>query len=158
MNQPFVDIDESLVNVEKPLNEFSVDALLVPMSQVSLKEVKIKGLKDENEKIKSELAKSIEEKNKVWNEKSQLQKKFNELKERNTGKAPLQGAKHLILDTLSIEITKFRHYLNFVDDESALVNLAAQRLKLANETMEKKSLNTAHNVVNFLNSLTYQNL
>ena len=70
----------------------------------------------------------------------------------------MQGAKHLIWDTLSVEITKFRHYLNFISDESALVNLAAQRLKLANETMEKKSLNTAHNTVNFLNSLTYQNL
>ena len=138
MNQPFVDTNEPLVNVEKPLNEFFADALLVPMSQVSLKEVEIKGLKDENEKIKSELAKSIEEKNKGWNEKSQLQKKFNELKERNTGKSPLQGAKHLIQDTLSVEITKFRHYLNFIDDESALVNLAAQRLKLANQNHGKE--------------------
>ena len=42
MNQPFVDTDEPLVNVEKPLNEFSVDALLVPMSKVSLKEVEMK--------------------------------------------------------------------------------------------------------------------
>ena len=85
-------------------------------------------------------------------------KKFNELKERNIGKVPSQGAKHLIWDTLSVEITKFRHYLNFIDDESALVNLAAQRLKLANETMEKKPLNTAHNAMNLLNYLTYQNL
>ena len=84
MNQPFVDTDLPLINVERPLNEFSSDALLVPMSQVSLKEVEIKELKDENENIKSELAKSIEEKNKAWNDKSQLQKKFNELKERNT--------------------------------------------------------------------------
>ena len=115
-------------------------------------------MKDENEKIKSELAKSIEEKNKACNDKNQLQKKFNELKERDTGRAPLQGAKHLIWDTLSVEITKFRNYLNFIDDESALVNLATQRLKSTNETMEKQPLNTAHNAVNFLNSLTYQNL
>ena len=59
---------------------------------------------------------------------------------------------------MSVEITKFRHYLNFIDDESALVNLATQISKLANETMEKKPLNTAHNALNFLNSLTYQNL
>ena len=64
----------------------------------------------------------------------------------------------MIWDTLSVEITKFKHYLNFIDDESALVNLAAQRLKLADETMEKKYLNTTHNAVNFLNSLTYHNL
>ena len=59
---------------------------------------------------------------------------------------------------MSIEITKFRHYLNFISDESALVNLVAQRLKLVNETMEKKSLDTTHNAINFLNSLTYQDL
>ena len=85
-------------------------------------------------------------------------KKVNELKERNTGKAPLQGSKHIIWDTLSIEVTKFRNYLNFINDQSALVNLANQRLKLANETMEKKPLNTAQNALNLLNSLTYKKL
>ena len=39
MNQPLVDTDEPLVNVEKPLNDFSTNALLVPMSHVSLKGV-----------------------------------------------------------------------------------------------------------------------
>ena len=120
--------------------------------------MEIKELREENEKIKAELARSIEEKNKTLNDKKQLWKKFSELKERSTGRAPLQGANHLIWDTLSVEITKFRHYLNFIDDESGLVNLTTQILKLANETMEKKPLNTAHNAVNFLNSLTYQNL
>ena len=142
MSQTPADTDLSLVNIEKPLSEFSVDDLLVPMSQVSLKDVEIKELKEENEKIKSELARIIEEKNKILNDKIQLQKKFNELKERSMGKSPLEGAKHLIWDTLSVEITKFRHYLNFIDDESALVNLATQRLKLENETMEKNPLNT----------------
>ena len=75
MNQPFIDTEEPLVNIEEPVNEFSVDALLVPMSQVSLKEVEIKELKNENENIKLELAKSIEEKNKFWNENSLLKKK-----------------------------------------------------------------------------------
>ena len=57
-----------------------------------------------------------------------------------------------------MEVTKFRHYLNFIDDQSALVNLATQKLKLANETMEKNPLNTTQNALNFLNSLTYQKL
>ena len=104
------------------------------------------------------MARIIEEKNKTLNDKSQLQKKFNELKERSIGKAPLQGAKHLIWDTLSVEITKFRHFLNLIDDQSASVNLATQRLKLENEIMEKKPLNTTHNALNFLNSLIYQKL
>ena len=77
------------------------------------------------------------------------------MKERSIGKAPLQGAKHLISDTLFVEITKFRNYLNFIDDQSALVNLATQRLKLANETMEKKPLNTTHNALNLFNYIIY---
>ena len=158
MSQTLVDTGLPLVNIERPLSEFSIDDLLVPMSQVSLKDVEIKELKEENKKIKSELARNIAEKNKTLNDKIHLQKKFNELKEKSIGKSPLQGAKHLIWDTLSVEITKFRHYLNFIDNESALVNLATQRLKLANETMETKPLNTAHNALNFLNSLTYHNL
>ena len=56
MSQSPVDTSLPLVNIEIPLNEFSADALLVPMSQVSLKDVEIKELNDENEKIKSELA------------------------------------------------------------------------------------------------------
>ena len=89
---------------------------------------------------------------------NQLQKKFNELKERNIRKGPLQGAKHIIWDTLSVEITKFRHYLNFIDDQNILINLAHQRLKLVNEHMERRPLATAQNTLNFLNSLTYQKL
>ena len=89
MSQPFVDTDFPLVNIERPVNEISIDVLLVHMSQVSLKEVEIKELKEENEKIKSELARSIEEKNKTLNDKSQLQKNFSELKERSTRRAPL---------------------------------------------------------------------
>ena len=40
-------------------------------------------------KIKSELTKVTESKNKILQDKIQLQKKLNELKERNTGKGPL---------------------------------------------------------------------
>ena len=53
MSQTLADTDLSLVNIEKPLSEFSADDLLVPMSQVSLKDVEIKELKEENDKIKS---------------------------------------------------------------------------------------------------------
>ena len=71
MSQTPADTDFSLVNIEKPLSDFSVDDLLVPMSQVSLKDVEIKELKEENEKIKSELAKMVESKNKISHDKSQ---------------------------------------------------------------------------------------
>ena len=155
MSQTPINKDLSIVNIDKPLNDFSTDDLSIPMSQVSLKDEEIKELKAENENIKSKLAKMNESKNKILQDRSQLQKKFNELKERNIGKGPLQGAKHIIWDTLSIEVTKFIHYLNFVDDQCILINLANQRLKLVNETMDRKPLATTQNALNFLNSLTY---
>ena len=64
----------------------------MPMSQVSLKDEEIRELK-EDEKVKSELAKVIENKNKILQDKSQLQKKFNELKERNIKKGSSPGSK-----------------------------------------------------------------
>ena len=67
-----------------------------------------------------------------------MQKKFNELKEKSIGNGPLQGEKHIIWDTLSIEITKFRHYLNFIDDLSILTDSVQQKLKLVNEHMAKR--------------------
>ena len=123
-----------------------------------MQDEEIKELKAENEKIKSELSKVSENKNKILQDRNQLQKKFNELKERNIGKGPLQGAKHIIWDTLSIDITKFWHCLKFIDDLCILINLAHQRLKLVNEHMERRPLTTAQNTLNFLNSLTYQKL
>ena len=39
MSQTPTDEDLTIVNIENPLNDFSTDDLLVPMSQVSLKNV-----------------------------------------------------------------------------------------------------------------------
>ena len=80
MSQTPTDRYFSIVNIENPLSDFSVDDLLVPMSQVSLKDVDIRELKEENEKIKSQLTKMIENKNKILHDKGQLQKNLNELK------------------------------------------------------------------------------
>ena len=77
MSQTPTNEDLTIGNIEKPLNDFSSDDLLVPMSQVSLKDVEIRELKEENERIKSELTKMVENKNKILHDKSQLQKKFN---------------------------------------------------------------------------------
>ena len=70
MSQTPTDEDLNIVNIEKPLNDFSVDDLLVPMSHFSLKDEEIRELKEENEKVKSELAKVTENKNKILQDKS----------------------------------------------------------------------------------------
>ena len=65
MSQAPIDEDLSIVNIDKPLDNFSADDLLVPMSQVSLKDEAIKELKAENEKITAELAKVSESKKQI---------------------------------------------------------------------------------------------
>ena len=62
MSQTPTDEDLSIVNIDKPLDNFSADDLLVPMSQVSLKDEAIRELKAENEKVKAELTKISESK------------------------------------------------------------------------------------------------
>ena len=126
MSQTPTGDDLSIVNIQKPLADFSADDLLVSMSQVSLKEEAIKELKTENEKMKAELTKVNENKKQILQEKHQLKKKIDELKEKCIGKGPLQGVKHIISDTLTIEITKFRHYLGFIDDLCIVTELAQQ--------------------------------
>ena len=105
--------------------------------------------------MKAELARVSENKKQILQDRNQLQRKLDELKEKCIGKGPLQGAKHIIWDTLTIEITKFRHYLCFIDDLSGLTELAQQRLKLVDEHMARRPLTTAQNTLNFLNSLTH---
>ena len=101
--------------------------------------------------MKQELAQIIEERNKISSEKRQLQTKINELNDKMIGKLPLQGDKYLIWDALTIEITKFRSYLNFVNDKNAIVDLALQICKLVNENLDKKPLETTQNAVIFKN-------
>ena len=80
MSQTPTGDDLSIVNIQKPLADFSADDLLVSMSQVSLKEEAIKELKAENEKVKPELTKISESRKQILQDKSQLQKKLEELK------------------------------------------------------------------------------
>ena len=87
-----------------------------------------------------------------------MQKKVNEFNEKVIGKTPLQGAKHIIWDTLAIEITKFRPYLNYVNDKKLIVDMAFQRFKMVNENLDKKPLDTTQNTINFLNTLTYEDM
>ena len=115
-------------------------------------------MKEENQKLKQELVHNNEEKNKVLGERKQLKRKINELKYIIAGKISLQGAKHLIWDALSVEITKFRSYLNYIDDKGVIENVAFQRCKVVNETLDKNPLETLENVIDFLNTMTYEDM
>ena len=119
-------MSQPLIHIEDEVNESRADDLSVSMSQINLREGEIKELKEGNVQIKHELDKIIEERKKLSGEKKQLQKRINKWNEKMIGKLPLQGAKHLIWDTLIVEITKFRSCLNFVNDKNEIVDLSLQ--------------------------------
>ena len=100
-----------LIQNEYQMNESPAKEMSVTLSHINLIQGGIKELKEENHMIKQEMAQNIEEKNTILNERKQLQKKVSELKKKVAGKIPLQGAKHLIWDALSVEFTKFRRII-----------------------------------------------
>ena len=57
-----------------------------------------------------------------------------------------------------MEVTKVISYLNYVNDKILIVDVVFQRCKVVNETLYKKSLDTTHNVINLLNTLTYEDM
>ena len=65
------------------------DDLVKSMSQISLKDGEIKGLKEQNQKLKQEVAQRSEKSEQVQKENDFLEEKISKLKSRIKGKGPL---------------------------------------------------------------------
>ena len=85
------------------------------MSQFILKVGEIKGLKGDIQKLKQEMKAKDERMNQFQKENGALQERIDKFKMRLRGKGLLQGAKHIIWDSIAIEAAKFRVYLNFIN-------------------------------------------
>jgi hypothetical protein len=86
-------------------------------------------------------------------ENQDLQEKIDKMKIRLRGKGLLQGAKHIIWDSITVEAAKFRVYLNFINDKDNMAIIARNRCTVLNETLEKKPSKWAQNAINILNSI-----
>jgi acetylornithine/succinyldiaminopimelate/putrescine aminotransferase len=82
-----------------------------------------------------------------------LQERVDKLKTRLRGKGLLQGAKHIIWDSIVVEAAKFRVYLNFINDKDSMAITARSRCTVVNETLAKKPSEWAQNAINLLNSI-----
>jgi hypothetical protein len=67
------------------------------------------------------------------------------------GKELLQGAKHVIWDSIVVEAAKFRVYLNFINDKDSMAITARSRCTIVNETLVKNPSEWAQNAINLLN-------
>ena len=96
------------------------------MSQVSLKDEEIKGLKSENWKLDKVVKKKEEEKNFFENKSKELLEKNEKMVEKVSRKWPVQGPRHLIWDMIVTKVTKMRPYLNFIKDKEVVINIERQ--------------------------------
>jgi hypothetical protein len=73
------------------------------------------------------------------------------LKARLKGKTLLQGDKHVIWDAIIAEATKFRVYLNFINEKDSVAITAQRRCIVVNETFAKKPSEWAQNTIDLFN-------
>jgi hypothetical protein len=116
----------------------NIEGLVQSMSQVSLKEGEIKGIKESIEKLKREIQSKDERMVQFRKENQALQERIDKLKIRLRGKRLLQGAKHIIWDSIAVEVAKFRVYLNFITNKDNIDITARSRCIVVNETLAKK--------------------
>ena len=108
------------------------------MSQVSLKVGEIKGIKGDIEKLKQEMKTKDERMDQLQKENQALQERVDKLKTRLRGKGLLHGSKHIIWDSIFVESSKFRVYLNFINDKDSMAITARSKCTVVNETIAMK--------------------
>jgi hypothetical protein len=123
------------------------------VTPTSLKEGEIKGLKENMEKLEQEVCTKDEKISQVQKEKVVLQENINKLNSILRGKGLRQGDKHIIWDSIVVEATKFRSYLNFVSDKDNIAITTTHRCIVVNETLSKNPSEWAQNAINLLNSV-----
>ena len=70
----------------------------------------------------------------------------------------VQGEKHIIWDAIIEEANKIWPYLNYILDKELVIHSSKQVLTVAREKLNKKPIDCAKNSINFLNSLSKDDL
>ena len=116
--------------------------LVHDMSEVSLKDLEISQLKEQNQQLQEELAQKTpneddpEEVNKLLDRVTKMKNKTKEI-------LPLKGAKHLLWDELIKEMTSFRLQVVMVDEQEQDALSAEMKCKVLTYNLHKKSKETA---------------
>ena len=78
--------------------------------------------------------------------------------EKVSGKLLVQGARHIIWDMIITKAKKMRPYLNYIKDKEVIISFARQMCIVVKETLDRKPTNTSQNTINFLNTLSEEEL
>ena len=109
------------------------------MSQVSLKNLEITGLKNQNKNLEEIVEKREKERNTLEDKCKDLVEKNNRLEKQVTRQSTLQGAKHLIWDELIVEAVKLRPYWDFTLDKEIVTQAFRKNVLMVKHVLNKKS-------------------
>ena len=70
----------------------------------------------------------------------------------------VQGVKHVLWDMIIAKATKKRLYFNFINDEEMVINAIREICLAVKEALDRKPTNTTRNTINFLNTLSEEEL
>jgi hypothetical protein len=82
-----------------------------------------------------------------------MQERIDTLKMRLRGKGLLQRAKHIIWDSIVVEASNFKVYLNFINDKDNIAITTRRRCTVVNETLAKNPSEWDQNSISLLNSI-----
>ena len=84
--------------------------------------------------------------------------KNNKLEKQVSGQSTLQGAKHLIWDMLITQVVNLEPYLDFILEKEIVTQAARQNVLMVKQVLNKNPIDTTHNAISFLNSLTEEEI
>ena len=146
------------MQIISPSIQTSADSLSQAMSQVSLRDMEITGLNNQNKILEDIVVKREQERKKSENKCKELIDENNKLTKQVIGQSALQWAKHIIWDVLITEATKIRPYLDYILDQEIVMRASRQSVTVVRQVLNKKPIDTAQNAIYFLNSLTKEEI
>ena len=102
------------VQLIQPITHSNEESVAQAMSQVSLKELEVVGLRNQNKNMEDANLKKEEESKIVENKYKGLLDQNDKLAKQLARKFPLQGERHLISDMIIAEAIKLKTYLNYI--------------------------------------------
>ena len=105
------------MQIVPPPQQINEESIVQEMSQVSLRDLEIVGMKNQNKNLENAAMKKEDERKDMENKCKDLLDENDKLMKQVTGQMHVQGAKHIIWDMIIVEAEKLKPYLDYILDK-----------------------------------------
>lgn len=143
----------------------SSEALVKAMAALKLKDVETENLKD-NLVLKdthiTSLKKIVTQRKydtkEAQSSKNQMKERLSKYDNKLVGKSILKDARHTLWDQLALEVTKFRTYLEFVQEEFEIYNVSNKKCDVVAQELTQRPIEVAQKIIEYMNSTSKSDL